>query len=1143
MKVPIIGKTLEDGVSIVYNGNREVVPFPFKPYVWVREILVQQLMHLHLEGPFEVTELWSKKPIRLTKAYFDSPFEAFKFYKQHRDTHNAFTDFYTHQLIIEEEDFYLKYAQTEPLRILMLDIEVYTDGSGIFPKPSTNPIVAIGVYYRCGKDEVVKVFDQYDEYDKDRKILDMFYDFYRDCNPDIVVGFNHKFFDIPYIIQRTQCLNLCDDMGKDKISYLTRYGTFPFSKFKKDIITNKPSIEIHGRIMCDLLELTQKDQLLSGIKDHKLKTLAEWYKIPYEDCDVTNTAQLIGKPEFRKYLENDVEVTKRLFDIYFPIYEDLAELMKVPLDDAINESSSFVPKILIARDMIKNNIIPMQANKDRYDDTYYQAALVDIKKKGFFKKVRKIDFGSYYPSILRSFNLGPDTTQITSFQPYTGKYRVRRTGDILWLCIPDKNIDANVIIKVDHSKEGVLRKSMDGLFASRAYAKKMAKAGIDEQFWKVRSNAIKVIMNSVFGISSEDYTHWSDMGTGIAIVGLARWILKHLMETTLKGDIIELDSVTGDTPIWVRDAKGDIDIIPIEDLHESDNKRQEYKGAYEVMTRNGWKKIKYTKKHEVSKNIHRVKVSDGYVDVTSDHSLFDKDGLEITPNDIKIKNTEIELCSQLISPNIDKFDMSSREAAWLLGFIIAEGSVSIRKRKRKNPNKTNNKIPYYMLQSCQVSINGNNKEQMEYVKDLCNKYFGKAFDTKFEIHDTLKSSAVYKVQGGYNEKICKELKKICYTRDGKHKKVPKFILNNPYKLGPAFLSGLMDGDGYETVNYYDGSPRRVKSIDTRFKCLAAGVQYLKQTLGEETTIGVRSDKRNITTVKTRFKPPHYKKLKNINRNVVTINDVIKKHDVVYDISTEDGTFVTALGNIVLHNTDGVYIDTEPDIDALNNQVTDYINACTKIPKDKIKIPFEKEFDGPGYFYKMKNYILLHEDGNIEKHGVAIKSRRSPGLYEFVIDEMAHAVLEQKPEQEIKKIISICRDLNIYELDKFTMRSKIGLPLQDYKNPGCLQVKLANMAKKHFKRKVKQGDSFDYVKANDGWKLTGLLKGRHELDKKYYLNIVEKALNIFGYGSIAEKEKQKKRNKELEKKQQKFGFMEVEKEKPRKLGYPLKGGHK
>ena len=117
----------------------------------------------------------------------------------------------------------------------------------------------------------------------------------------------------------------------------------------------------------DLYDHVRKDQSLnSAVKSFKLKTLAEWFGIPAKKVKYANMNQLINTPELREYLESDLNITQKLFEIYLPLQVRMAEFMKMPLDSIINSNPSFIPRIFSARQLFMRKYVPFNTNVQRY---------------------------------------------------------------------------------------------------------------------------------------------------------------------------------------------------------------------------------------------------------------------------------------------------------------------------------------------------------------------------------------------------------------------------------------------------------------------------------------------------------------------------------------------------------------------------------------------------------------------------------------------------------------------------------------------------------------------------------------------------------------------------------------------------------
>ena len=118
-----------------------------------------------------------------------------------------------------------------------------------------------------------------------------------------------------------------------------------------------------------------------------------------------------------------------------------------------------------------------------------------------------------------------------------------------------------------------------------------------------------------------------------------------------KAEYIYGDSVASYTPIYVK-VNNNFDIVTIEEIAKkygnnnwvtcSQPGKQEKEfcelEGVETWSDKGWTKLHRVIRHELAshKKIIRVLTHTGMVDVTDDHSLITKEGIEISPKDVKI---------------------------------------------------------------------------------------------------------------------------------------------------------------------------------------------------------------------------------------------------------------------------------------------------------------------------------------------------------------------------------------------------------------------------------------------------------------------------------------------------------------------------
>lgn len=202
--------------------------------------------------------------------------------------------------------------------------------------------------------------------------------------------------------------------------------------------------------------------------------------------------------------------------------------------------------------------------------------------------------------------------------------------------------------------------------------------------------AIKISANSIYGSLAARTGPFPFIPGAASTTAGGRQYIRTAIDYILKhhkdAKLVYGDSVTGDTPILVKDKEGFVDIIQIQDLgtteweeyenfkprhlektdyedlipeldidkwgkdtinienmairfmYEKSNRREKEKcfTDYKVWTDQGWSKINKLIRHKVDKDIYRINTHTGVVDVTEDHSLLDKEKNILKPKDAKI---------------------------------------------------------------------------------------------------------------------------------------------------------------------------------------------------------------------------------------------------------------------------------------------------------------------------------------------------------------------------------------------------------------------------------------------------------------------------------------------------------------------------
>lgn len=100
---------------------------------------------------------------------------------------------------------------------------------------------------------------------------------------------------------------------------------------------------------------------------------------------------------------------------------------------------------------------------------------------------------------------------------------------------------------------------------------------------------------------------------------------------------------------------------------------------------------------------------------------------------------------------------------------------------------------------------------------------------------------------------------------------------------------------------------------------------------------------------------------------------------------------SALGdNVIEIDTDGVLVDRRFDMDSINNFIEDTVLSTGCALMNTITMTEDRYV--MGFVPRMKNYILIDEDGSITKHGAGLKGSRLTGLQENMVRSYIDSVL-------------------------------------------------------------------------------------------------------------------------------------------------------
>ena len=1016
MKVPLIVNASRKSFKVIYQKRVEEVEPPFNPYMLITKEKLD-------EYDFTMTNFSDRKILQCKKIPIPEETQlGDMIYDLRTKGYGVEYNRYLDQIIIDDPAFLLQFPNGEP-DTLCFDIEIFTDGSGIFPHWERSPILSIAAKYN---NEPPVIFTNFREKSKypDALIIKSFLELLRDTNPDIIVTYNGKGFDIPYLVQRAMKAGI--DLKK-------------YSRLRKEWAWHG-QYDIPGHIQYDIYKVdAAKDQSLMGIKNRKLKTLAKWFGIPFlelEKHELSNTGK-VDKDKLIEYNASDVEVSYKLYQIYHRNHETMAELLTVPLDQAINTYPSFPPKIVLGRAMKALNFVFIDNNEARHPGLTgkYEGGYVEILKKGLIPKVWKLDVAGFYPSVMITFNISPETTKIEDVSDYTGEWSYYTMNNKFYLTIPDKKLNKDILLSIDQQTRGVLSTMLEDMRGTRLELKKQAKSAETKEeqgIFKARSDALKVMMNSVYGSAALPETVYSDLGVALATISICRFIFKQVVDK-YRDHVIEADSVVGDTPLLIRVKGGKfhslvtisslMDVAGEIEVDENGCVRKIPSIPLEVLSNGKFVDLEYIYEHMVNKPIYRVASKEFLCEVTEDHSLIDANGQQVKPEDVET----VKICRPLPEELPSKEDVVSVDYAELLGMVARKW-------------------------------NGDSKKWKDFLVS----------EPKIEV-------AVQRMHMNTHSPIVPDkLRRLLFDSRG-IKRVPQAMLEAPVATAAAFLRGY-------------GQP------ECESKLLAAGIMLLLKKAGSHPRVS-ESKTAGLNYLVTGGNL--FKREQKIESVEIYDSGTATK---VYDVTTSTGTFTNALGFNELKNTDGIYVDKPLDTEDVKQFIKGIVESMIGPTTKDIEIEKEV-FGPGWFHRSKNYVLYDSDRGEPIFHGVAFKASSHSPIYDNIMNVVAQMIFAGSSKDEIWSRVEPMLDLSKYKLSDFVLRTSIKGSEEQYANENSLQVRLIQQAKKIGISVEQGTQIEYIVTKGKQYIIASQVESANEIDTEYYKRDIMKALDIFGLESI------------------------------------------
>ncbi|MDI6720999.1 MAG: DNA polymerase domain-containing protein, partial [Candidatus Aenigmarchaeota archaeon] len=477
-----------------------------------------------------------------------------------------------------------------PLRHMSIDIECIPSDPRKPLNSKSDPVVIISLSFmpefRGKKTLVLLTKNFHDEFTKgfptEKEMLEGFVEIINAYDPDIITGYNINSFDLPYLLERFNRHKIPASFGRcDRNAFGKTFGMF------QEFI-------IPGRVVIDPYQILKRDP---WIKFHRydLNTISkallndEKHDVEYGSMSGLWNGTREQLATFIEYARKDADLSLRLV-VDRGMLDKFVEISKISgvlLQDAFGGQSKRVETMVLHEFKKRGFVMPpspvksdlLRRSKERESEGLKGATVLE-PVKGLHAEgcVLVLDFKSLYPSIMRTFNISPDTvSKVNSKDCYispSGAHFVKQ-----------------------ETRNGILPDILSTLVDARAMAKKQMKSvkGDQKRILNAKQLAIKDMANSV---------HAS-------------------------------------TDIVVKDPKGNLWVYEIEDLFNTLSKKHNVisLGNTDVIELDGWEALSVDSnkscfrpmyaisRHKSKGEMTKIQTPMAEIIVTDDHSVMVMEGI------------------------------------------------------------------------------------------------------------------------------------------------------------------------------------------------------------------------------------------------------------------------------------------------------------------------------------------------------------------------------------------------------------------------------------------------------------------------------------------------------------------------------------
>ena len=414
------------------------------------------------------------------------------------------------------------------IRVAFIDIECSSEYGFPDIRRANEEVLAISIkigddfkVYGCGEYKPSPGV-KYINCPNEEGLLKSFIDDWASNYPDIVTGWNSRFFDIPYLMNRI--IRILGEKYANKLS--------PWGWFKENEVTlvgnrRHQVYELVGISSIDYMDAYKKftyvNQESYSLNHIAYAELGE-KKLDYSEASTLHELYRTNFQKFVDYNVHDVILVERL--------EEKMKLMEMIISLAYmakcNFNDVFSPVKMwdcIIYNHLREQKIVIPPKKHEQKSEAYEGAYVKEPQLGRHKWVCSFDLNSLYPHLIMQYNISPET--LLKMYPRDKMVEALLDGEIDTQFLKDQNMTMTPNGSLyTRKKQGFLPALMEKMYTDRVKYKKMmieeqkkgksADTNKLAQYHNMQIN-LKIALNSAYGALGNQWNRYYDVRNAEAV--------------------------------------------------------------------------------------------------------------------------------------------------------------------------------------------------------------------------------------------------------------------------------------------------------------------------------------------------------------------------------------------------------------------------------------------------------------------------------------------------------------------------------------------------------------------------------------------------------------------------------------------------